>query len=237
MRMFLVGGMVRDQLLNRPSKDADFAVEAKDFDAMVAALSSDGFKIFQARPEYGTVRAQFPEKDKRRSTFGNVKDVDFVLCRRDGFYTDGRRPESVAPGTLADDLARRDFTINAMALAEDGSLIDPHFGQVDIQQRVIRCVGDPQERIEEDFLRAVRAVRFAVTLGFTVGAALMAVLRSDTVVAGVEAIPHERRRDELTKMFTHGSLETIEALTSVSRDFAEASLTGLRLQPTTRQKL
>lgn len=236
MKMYLVGGMVRDRLLGRKSKDADFAVEAESYEQMRATLEAEGFKIFQERPEFGTIRAQFPPGDERIEQFA-TRDADFVLCRIDGAYSNGRRPDSVEPGTLHDDLARRDFTINAMAMDEFGSIIDPFNGQVDLRFKVLRCVGDPEVRMNEDFLRALRAVRFAVTLDFQIGAELMRVLRSDSVIRGVAKVTHERRREELTKAFGHDTISTIRQLEDVSPKFMKAALTDLKLEPTSKTRI
>src|SRR5688572_2507881 len=116
VKVFEVGGAVRDKLLGLRPKDIDFAVEAPSFKAMHEFVSSTCSTIFLIKPEFLTIRAH-------HATMGAV---DFVLCRKDGAYSDGRRPDTVEPGTIFDDLARRDFTINAMAFDEEGNLIDPH---------------------------------------------------------------------------------------------------------------
>ena len=98
--------------------------------------------------------------------------------RRDGRYRDGRRPVEVqAAATIEEDLARRDFTINAMAYGE-GKLIDPFGGQQDLARRQIRTVGRPEERFQEDALRILRALRFAAVLGFSIEAETAAALRN-----------------------------------------------------------
>ena len=105
------------------------------------------------QPEYLTIRAKVP----------GIGPADFVLCRKDGSYRDGRHPESVAVGTLHDDLARRDFTMNAIAKDEDGKIIDPFGGIGAIEIGIIECVGQARMRMEEAQLRLLRAIRFAVT--------------------------------------------------------------------------
>src|SRR4051812_36297006 len=110
VHLYEVGGHVRDSLLGIKSKDIDFAVEAESFMELFNWLNAQKFDIFLITEEYGTIRARFPK--------GHVNaglTADFVLCRKDGNYSDGRRPDSVSPGTIFDDLARRDFTVNAMA--------------------------------------------------------------------------------------------------------------------------
>src|SRR5687768_7510936 len=116
IQFFQVGGSVRDELLGKQSKDIDYAVEAPSYGAMREAIVERGGEIFQENEAFLTVRAKVP-------TLGAC---DYVLCRKDGTYDkDGRRPDFVEVGSLADDLARRDFTVNAMAKAEDGTLVDP----------------------------------------------------------------------------------------------------------------
>jgi tRNA nucleotidyltransferase (CCA-adding enzyme) len=158
-RFFQVGGSVRDKLLGVKSKDIDYAVECESFDAMREAILAKGGKIFVETPQYFTIRANVPV----------LGATDYVLCRKDGAYSDGRRPDSVEVGTIFDDLARRDFTVNAIAIdTETGALIDPHGGAQDLTARVLRCVGNPVDRFNEDRLRIFRAARFSLTKGLTV---------------------------------------------------------------------
>lgn len=229
--------MVRDRVLGVTSKDADFAVEAESFDVMLRGLRADGVKIFQERPEYFTARGQFAADDVRTAIFC-TRDADFVLCRRDGVYSDGRRPSDVTPGTLLDDLTRRDFTMNAVAIDEDGQFVDPFGGLHDIQERIIRSVGDPFARISEDWLRALRAVRFLVTKdSFKLDDKLREVLSLPVVAENLALIPHERRSEELRKMFAYDTVGALRVLAGVGPAFLEASLSGLRLDPTGRKKL
>ena len=147
--------------------------------------------------------------------YNGVRDADFVLCRREGPYSDGRRPDWVSIGNLYDDLARRDFTVNAIAMDADGSYIDPHFGRADLDLRTLRFVGEPWDRIREDALRIMRAIRFAVTkdMGWD---SLMTMIIIDGRDHEIEEISEllrniskERRADELSKMFKHNTLETL----------------------------
>lgn len=131
--LFEVGGCVRDDLLNIPTKDIDFVAIAPSFDALRQHVLDEGFKIFIERPEFGTIRVSVPKNHPLRK---KVKDADFVLARKDGPSTDGRRPDFVEPGTLCEDLARRDFTVNAMARAVGSDIIiDPFNGQRDLGVR------------------------------------------------------------------------------------------------------
>jgi tRNA nucleotidyltransferase/poly(A) polymerase len=231
MKMYMVGGAVRDEILGVPSKDIDFVVvlntnivnEFEDpFVTMVASLTEMGFKIFLSTPEYLTVRAQFPSGDGDFNTFltgGPVKTgskrltADFVLARKEGEYTDGRRPDKVVPGTLMDDLRRRDFTMNAIAKNESGEFIDPFNGRLAIANRTIAAVDDPVERLEEDALRAVRAIRFAVTKGFQIEKNLRHALEFKPVLDSLrENISDERIKDELSKMFRFDTARSLRVL-------------------------
>lgn len=223
MKMFEVGGCVRDEILGVHSKDIDFSVvlEKSDFpgpgtviympDAftqMEAILTRMGFKIFLSTPEHLTVRAQFP-KDSERSRL----TADFVLARKEGTYSDGRRPDSVQVGTLEDDLARRDFTMNAIAKDSEGNLIDPFGGVQDINDRVIRAVGSAFERLSEDALRAVRALRFSVTKGFRIDHEVAFAMESAAVLESIEnKISDERIKDELSKMFRFDTVASLLAM-------------------------
>lgn len=213
MELYEVGGCVRDELLGVKSKDIDFTVvlspvEGDPFRAMVNRLKMMGFKVFLESPEFLTVRAQFPKGDQRvmelsRATLGrDGLTADFVLARKESDYTDGRRPDKVEVGTLMDDLARRDFTMNAIAKDADGVLHDPFNGVQDIEHRIIRAVGDPVERLAEDALRAVRAIRFAVTKRFNIDMDLHFAIQDESVLDAIENnISDERIQVELSKMF------------------------------------
>lgn len=219
MKMYEVGGCVRDEILGVPSKDIDFSVvldkeEISDvetagmdpFKVMVNNLIFKGFKIFLETPDYLTVRAQFPDNGpyfwKTLPHSGNRLTADFVLARKESDYTDGRRPDTVEPGTLMDDLSRRDFTMNAIAKDADGSYIDPFNGVEDIQRGIIRAVGDPMERLTEDALRALRAVRFSVTKGFGIDMALEDAIENIDVLDAIRhKISDERIQQEISKMF------------------------------------
>jgi tRNA nucleotidyltransferase (CCA-adding enzyme) len=200
VRIYQVGGSVRDNLLGLRSKDLDYAVEASSYDEMREHIIMHG-RIYLETPEYFTIRAQMP-------TLG---DADFVLCRKDGTYSDARRPDFVELGTIFDDLARRDFTINAMAINRDTEeFLDPHNGQEDLVSRVIRCVGDPEKRFKEDALRMLRALRFSVTKGFTIHKSVQEALQNPELIYLLENyISSERKKDELLKMFRYDSFQSM----------------------------
>ena len=223
---FRVGGFVRDSILGVRSKDIDYAVEAPSYDAMRDDIIAQGGKIFLEKPEFQTIRAKL-----------NGDDADFVLCRRDGAYSDGRRPDEVFPGTIDDDLARRDFTMNAIAQRLDGSYYDPHNGQADIEQGFIRCVGDPIERFEEDSLRLLRAMRFSISKNFDLHPSVEACLDNRRLIGLLSNVSQERIREELGKCFRANTLATLFFLErhDCLRDqiFADATLW---LEPTNKQR-
>lgn len=222
MKFYQVGGAVRDEILGVASKDIDFTVVMEDsdfqsdkgvmhgspFTVMVAQLEQMGFRIYKESPEFFTARAKFPKDD---NTYPGL-DADFVLARKERGYADGRRPDSVEVGTLEDDLARRDFTMNAVAKDTEGNFIDPHNGRQAIAERYIQAVGDPHERLAEDALRAVRALRFSVTLGFRIRHELAFAMQTAAVLEALQKnISSERIKDELNKMFAHSTLDSLKA--------------------------
>jgi tRNA nucleotidyltransferase/poly(A) polymerase len=243
MEFFEVGGCVRDELLGVNSKDIDFTVVLDDDDILFGQAvgwtpfevmrfnleATKGFKIFVETPEFLTIRAKFPKGHKHSGL-----TADFVLARKESNYTDGRRPDKVEAGTLLDDLKRRDFTMNAIAKDGNGNLIDPFNGVRDIEDRIIRAVGSPHKRFEEDALRIVRALRFKVTKGFDIDSKTedaMWGLRS--TVANVSA---ERVREELTKMFNADPMATIQTLREMDMLPVIFGM-GINFQPTMKQRV
>jgi len=234
-----VGGAVRDELLGKFSKDRDCTVVIEGagdlsvdegFALMRDHLVSEGFTIFVEQPEHGTIRANPPAK-------GDLP-ADFVLAREDGPYSDGRRPDWVRIGTLATDLDRRDFTLNALA-REVGTteIIDRHDGIADLRAGVLRFVGDPSDRIREDALRVMRAVRFSVTKGFTFAPETTEALAGAEVPELLAAISEERREAELKQMFSNADTPfVLDVLAGLPRDLRDAMFSGrVRLTSTLRK--
>lgn len=152
---YVVGGCVRDYLLGRP---------INDFDVATSALPEEMLEIFK---DYKTV-----DNGIKHGTVAVVSEnklVEVTTFRSDGTYTDSRRPDSVSfERNIEEDLARRDFTINAMAYRKSEGIIDLYGGQEDLKNRLIRCVGNPHRRFSEDALRIMRGMRFASVLGFRI---------------------------------------------------------------------
>lgn len=177
-----VGGCVRDLLLGRVPGD---------YDVCTSALPEQVMALFErAIPtgiQHGTV-----------TVLTGYGPVEVTTFRREGGYADGRHPDAVAFDVgLTEDLARRDFTINAMALAPDGAVIDPFGGQKDLRDGVIRCVGEPDRRFAEDALRMLRAVRFAAQLGFAIEPETERAIRRNAGRMG--QVSGERIKAELEK--------------------------------------
>lgn len=177
-----VGGCVRDLLMGREPGDVDICTSALPEEVMALFPSAvpTGLK-------HGTVTVP-----------GERCDVEITTFRRDGSYADSRHPDAVSFGVgLVEDLSRRDFTVNAMALPEYGPVIDPFGGQEDLKRKIIRCVGDPDKRFSEDALRMLRGVRFAAQLGFTLEEETRGAMgRSASLAAKVS---RERIRVEMEK--------------------------------------
>jgi tRNA nucleotidyltransferase (CCA-adding enzyme) len=225
MEMYEVGGCVRDEILGIRSKDIDFSVvlspdelpnvalsvgAMSPFEFMEFKLMGQGFELIEAarKPEHLTARGFFP---KDHPVYPRMA-ADFVLARKEGVYSDGRRPDFVEVGTLEDDLARRDFRMNAIAKRVDGSFVDPFNGRQDISEGVIRAVGSAFDRFTEDALRAVRALRFSVTKGFRIDREVEWAMEAAAVLdAIVDNISDERICDELSKMFRFDTVASLMA--------------------------
>ncbi|MCL2579006.1 MAG: CCA tRNA nucleotidyltransferase [Oscillospiraceae bacterium] len=183
---YLVGGCLRDCLREKTPADWDIATTALP-DRMIADIG-ERVRILPTGKKHGTL-----------TFLGTEISVEVTTMRKDGAYTDHRRPDTVDFTTsLTDDLARRDFTVNAMAYNSREGLIDPFGGRDDLSARVLRCVGDPRLRFEEDALRILRLFRFASALGFTPEAkALAGAKERRDLLCAVSA---ERVSSELSKL-------------------------------------
>jgi len=186
--LFLVGGIVRDLLLGAAvGRDLDFATSARP-DQTEQALRAAGGKVFKVGEKFGTIGA----------VFGDVQ-VEITTYRAEAYQPGSRKPEVAFRRHLADDLARRDFTINAIALApRNGAIADPFEGQADLARGLISAVGDPTERFREDPLRLLRAIRFASRLGFQIERHTAAAIAESAPT--LATISRERVRDELEKL-------------------------------------
>lgn len=234
IELYEVGGCVRDALLGIPSKDIDFTVVASGgWEEMQKFLGKQGFTIWLEQPEYLTIRAKFPDDFKLASgTDTKGLTADFVLARKENQYTDGRRPDLVTPGTLEDYLHRRDFTVNALAKSEDGKIIDLFGGVRDLGNGLLRCVGSPEERFQEDSLRALRAIRFVITKDMTMSPSIIDALGSNWLPPLLASVSVERRREELLRAFRHDTPRTMKLLCQFDKIMQATFADGLSLAPT-----
>jgi hypothetical protein len=227
-----VGGAVRDDVMGIPTDDVDFAVTAPSYEAMKAHLEGQGFRIFQEREEFATIKAKVPDGHPLQK---RTLVADFVLARRDGPSSDGRRPDYTEPGSLEDDLARRDFTVNAIAKDIDGNIIDPHNGLADIETRTLRFVGDPMARVNEDGLRVLRGFRFMVTKQLTPDPETWRALTSDVAVERLAGVSDNRVAKELDKMLAYDTPGAVHLLGQLPPKMLDAIFRdGMRL--TSNQK-
>jgi tRNA nucleotidyltransferase (CCA-adding enzyme) len=181
---FLVGGAVRDLLLHKDPVDYDLATSATP-DQMTALFR----RVIPTGIEHGTV-----------TVLVNDMSIEITTFRTEIGYTDGRRPDSVTFGaSIEDDLARRDFTMNGMALDPVGHrFLDPFHGEEDLHAGVVRAIGDAPARFAEDHLRLLRAVRFATQLEFTIEENTWNALGQYS--QSISRVSPERLRDEITKI-------------------------------------
>ena len=185
-KAYLVGGAVRDMFMNKEASDWDVATDATP-EQVISAFK----KVIPTGIAHGTVTVHFMGEEIEVTTF-----------RIEQGYSDGRHPDKVSYASdIEEDLSRRDFTMNAIAVSlKDGSIVDPFNGKTDIKNKVIRSVGNPLERFNEDGLRPIRAIRFASQLGFEIETNTLQAISNEKVLQKTSTISIERFRDELVKL-------------------------------------
>ena len=182
---YVVGGCVRDVLMNRKPNDWDVTTSATPEETKKCF---DGYKVIETGIKHGTVTVLMDGEPFEITTF-----------RSDGSYSDGRHPDSVSfSKDIKVDLARRDFTMNALAYSPSKGIIDEYGGMDDIKNRIIRAVGNPEERFKEDSLRIMRAIRFAGTLGFLIEPETARAVKALASTAGRSSA--ERIMTEMNKL-------------------------------------
>src|SRR4030042_6795380 len=184
---FVVGGCVRDLFRKEGPIDWDITTSAKP--EQIKKIFPDSFY----ENKFLTVTI------KTKSKTESLKEVEATTYRSEAKYSDKRHPDEVKfAKTLKEDLNRRDFTVNAMALDGKGKVIDYFGGQEDLKKNIIKTVGNPEERFKEDALRLMRAVRFAVVLGWSIEEKTKEAIKKNS--ASLKVISQERVRDELMKI-------------------------------------
>ena len=191
VQAFVIGGFVRDKILDRPTKDADIVT------------TGDGIELAQAVADQLTPRPPvsfFKTYGTAHFRYADM-DVEFVGTRKESYRPDSRNPE-VEPGTLEDDQLRRDFSINALAVSlnenDYGALIDPFHGMEDLEKGIIRTPQEPGKTFSDDPLRMMRAIRFATQLGFTIDPSTWEGICQHA--HRISIISQERITDELNKI-------------------------------------
>ena len=213
-----VGGKIRDEILGLKSKDVDYVAvpnetllrdytEASDmFQVLSNYLTAEKFEIFLETPGCFTIRAKFPDGHK----YSGV--ADFVMARKEIGYVPGTRTPIVRPGTLYDDLERRDFTLNALAKGDDGEIIDFFNGLKDLKKGILRTPLDCTVTFDDDPLRILRAIRFSITKGFMIPKGMWHEIYHYDYDRKMGVVSTERIKDELLKCFNHNTLETLKLL-------------------------
>ncbi|MEG0282264.1 MAG: CCA tRNA nucleotidyltransferase [Clostridia bacterium] len=187
---YVVGGAVRDGIMNEEAKDVDLCTDAKPEEVIRIFKNT-----FSKGIKHGTVSVKIGEEFYEITTF-----------RKEDKYTDLRRPDNVVYiKDINEDLKRRDFTINAMAYNKESGLIDLFGGVLDIKNKLIRCVGNPDERFSEDALRMIRAIRFAATLNFKIEEKTYQSIEKNK--AKIKYISVERLKEEFTKIIVSDNLK------------------------------
>ncbi len=209
---YLVGGAVRDEILGLSNKDLDYVFVFDDLDENQTAEEcfnemcqniQDRGEIFLSTPSCYTIRY----KDRETK---EVKDV--VMARKEVGYIPGTRTPIVKPGTLYDDLERRDATLNALAKDENGEIIDYFNGLTHLKYGILRTPLDPIKTFDDDPLRIIRFVRFSITKGFTIPDDIWKVMSTYDYVNKMGVVSTERIREELLKCFKYDTLKTLRTL-------------------------
>lgn len=239
MKIFEVGGCVRDELLGLESKDIDFTVVLDDtslsvdegWDKMLKWLKSEGFELFLETKDCFTVRGKFPKGHKNEGLVG-----DFVMSRKEVGVIPGTRKPILELGTLEDDLMRRDFTVNSLCKDEDGKIIDLFEGVYDLRTKVLRTPLDPMITLLDDPLRMLRGLRFSITKGFIIDSKLWNSMLDSRVLDKLkEVVSHERMREEITKMMKHDTIKSLELLSKIPGLMEIVFSNGMWLMPTTKK--
>lgn len=198
-RTYVVGGFVRDSLMGRPCADCDLCTDASP-DRVTLLLSRRGYRVLPTGVRHGTVTALTDGFSCEITTF-----------RSESGYSDARHPDAVRfHSDLGTDLARRDFTINAMAYSPESGLVDPYGGRGDIRLGLVRAVGDPPARFGEDALRMLRAVRFAARLGFQIEPRTREAIR--LAAGGLRHVSAERISSEFMEILLSERPEALAEL-------------------------
>ena len=241
-KFYEVGGCIRDEILGLKSKDIDYVAVADDsllkdissphvlFGILESFLRLEGFEIFLITEDCFTIRAKFPLSHK----YSGV--ADFVMARKETGYIPFTRTPIVVPGTLFDDLQRRDFTLNALAKDDDGKIIDFFDGIEHLKAGVLVTPLPCEATFHDDPLRILRAIRFSITKGFTIPEEMQNVISNYDYEVKMAVVSQERIREELIKCFSFDTFLTMQTLMKypLLADFCFSGI--LWLKPTMEKK-
>lgn len=220
---YIVGGCVRDGILGRDPEDWDITTIAKP-DEIKRIFSH----TVDTGIEHGTVTVLVPPEEVERG----IRSFEVTTYRIDGEYTDHRHPNAVSfTGSLEEDLARRDFTINAMAYHMERGIIDPFHGQEDLEKKIVRAVGKAKDRFAEDALRMMRGIRFSAQLDFSLDEE--AYLGIESLKESLENVSKERIAVELWKLLASAHPDKVELFFStglapyITEDFPKIQESGI----------
>jgi poly(A) polymerase len=226
-QIYIVGGYVRDKLLGIKSNDIDFCFVIRQnetnnltieegFQIMKSWLQNEGFTIFLETPSMLTIRAKIPSNIQFMEYDGLT--ADFVLARKEISYDDNSRQPIVTLGTLEDDLIRRDFSVNAMAMDLHGNIIDLFGGIEDLNNKILKTPRDAKLTMMDDPLRILRALRFCVTKQFAIDPTIInAILQQNIQDKLFTVVSQDRIREELTKMFKYSTSRTLRLIYKLDR--------------------
>lgn len=226
-QIYIVGGYVRDKLMEIKSNDIDFCFVIKQdetnnitieegFEIMKSWLQNEGFTIFLETPSMLTIRAKISSKLQFLEYDGLT--VDFVLARKEISYDDNSRQPVITLGTLEDDLMRRDFTVNAMAMDLEGNIIDLFEGIEDLKKKVLKTPRDAKLTMMDDPLRILRALRFCVTKQFAIDPTIVNAMMQQNIQDKLfTVVSQDRIREELTKMFKYSTSRTLRLIYKLDR--------------------
>lgn len=249
IKLYKVGGCVRDELLGLKPKDIDYSVVIELDNSSVVTEASDGLTYLEQYLESNgyTIFLKTPDTYTFRAKHNITKEVaDFVLAKRKLAYEFTSHKSIVVLGSLEEDLVRRDFTINSMAISpESGELIDLFGGQEDLAKKILRTPLDPVVTLLDDPLRIFRALRFMVTKNLKLHPELYDGLRNKQIYEKLwRVVSIDRIREELNKMFSYNTTKSLELLVQFSEEIKDVyptflsdlfDKTGLWLKPTTEK--
>lgn len=261
-KLYVVGGYVRDKLLGIESKDIDFCFVIdktilnqdqtqtitieEGFEIMKQWLIQNHFNIFLETPQMLTIRAKFTAKTNIgfNFLFSQEKNLqttaDFVLARKEYYPDSNTRQPVVEVGSLYDDLERRDFTVNAMAIDSNGNQIDLFNGISDLNDKILKTPINPSITMLDDPLRVLRALRFSITKQFIISEDLHnAIIDNNVIDKLFNVVSKDRIREELQRMFKYSTPDTINILVNYDKqipDFIKKIFDGnMWLKPTTEK--